>query len=217
MFKWDSRFEIKNGVIDEEHSQLFSLLNKLAEDIDEGDKSESELKAAVDYLIEYAEKHFRDEEGIMFEKQVDARHVRLQKMEHASFMQDVKRIANMSGDISVSDKYERLVSFVTSWLVFHTLSTDQFLGVQLREIAKGTTPEDAYIKASKTRLPPLFYRHVIKALVHLWTDAADRVHELENQLGISQKEQDSFDEFYRKEAFWDQNPAEHEGPETELS
>ncbi|MNY72464.1 hypothetical protein D3C86_2110290 [compost metagenome] len=68
------------------------------------------------------------------------------------------------------------------------MRTDQELGVQLREIKAGRTPEEAYAIAENTNFNANVYRPVVDALVHLWTESAERVTYLEDVLennGIS--------------------------------
>lgn len=200
MFDWNSRFEIGNSTIDGQHKELFKLLNELAEDIEENTKSEEDLNSSFIFLLSYARKHFADEESTMKKFRVDKRHVDIQLKEHSSFMYELDKLKNRSMHLSVSDRLEKMLSFVTSWLVFHTLSTDQYLGIQINEIKNGMSPEDAYQKSRESKLSPIFYRNVIKALVHLWADATDQLHKLEAELGLLTEDRDNeFDKFYSKE------------------
>lgn len=188
MFQWNTRFAIGEATVDQEHEQLFAMLGKIADDIAGGNENFDELDAALDSLLDYANKHFVDEEEIMLQYKVDPRHVKMQQMAHKSFFYDLARIRNRTSDLSIAQHFDRLVSFVTSWLVFHTLRTDQELGVQLREIKAGRSPEEAYAIAENTNFNANIYRPVVEALVHLWTDAAERVTYLEGVLesnGIS--------------------------------
>lgn len=200
MFKWDSRFDVGNSTIDNQHRKLFELLNELAEDIQENTKSDSDLNSNFNFLLEYAKKHFKDEEQAMNHFNIDSRHVEMQHREHASFMYELDRLGNRSIHMSASDRLEKMVSFVTSWLVFHTLSTDQYLGIQLNAIKDGMSPKDAYIKSKNAKLKPIFYRYAINALVHMWAEATDQIHKLESELGfLSQIRNEDFDKFYSEE------------------
>ena len=182
MFQWNARFAIGEELVDNEHAQLFTMLGRIADDIREGNENEQELESALDALLEYARQHFVDEETIMLEHKVDPRHVRLQQMAHQSFFHDLEKMRNRPIDMDLSQHFDKLVSFVTSWLVFHTLRTDQELGVQLREIKAGKSPAEAYEIAENTNFNASIYRPVVEALIHLWTDATDRIGELEKVL-----------------------------------
>ncbi|THG79796.1 hypothetical protein E5198_14240 [Pseudomonas sp. A-1] len=182
MFQWSPRFAIGEDTVDREHEQLFVMLDKIARDIASGNENDQELDAALDALLDYANKHFADEEEIMLQHKVDPRHIKMQQMAHKSFFYDLGKIRNRPVDLGISQHFDRLVSFVTSWLVFHTLRTDQELGVQLREIKAGRSPEEAYAIAENTNFNANIYRPVVEALVHLWTDATERVAYLEQVL-----------------------------------
>lgn len=188
MFQWSARFAIGEETVDLEHEQLFVMLGKIADDIASGNENYQELDAALDALLDYANKHFADEEEIMLQHRVDPRHIKMQQMAHKSFFYDLNKIRNRPTDLRIAQHFDRLVNFVTSWLVFHTLRTDQELGVQLREIKAGRSPEEAYAIAENTNFNANIYRPVVEALVHLWTDAAERATYLEQVLennGIS--------------------------------
>lgn len=188
MFQWSSRFAIGEETVDLEHEQLFVMLGRISADIAGGNENYKELDAELDALLEYANKHFTDEEEIMRQHNVDPRHVKMQQMAHKSFFYDLEKMRNRPTDLRISQHFDRLVSFVTSWLVFHTLRTDQELGVQLREIKAGRSPAEAYAIAENTNFNANIYRPVVEALVHLWTESTDRVIFLEKILednGIS--------------------------------
>lgn len=179
MFEWKNKYNIGVELVDTEHKTLFDLLTELSDDVSCGEKDKAELDEALKRLLEYAENHFIHEEEIMEKDKVDPRHIKRQKMEHKSFFYDIEKLRQHSVDDKLKDRYERLIQFVTSWLVFHTLRTDQHLGIQLSEIRRGTSPDKAYDIALASDFNVVLYRHVVEALIHLWSDAADRVAHLE--------------------------------------
>lgn len=180
MFEWKNKYNIGVELVDTEHKKLFDLLTELSHDVSSGEKDKAELEAALGSLLEYANNHFIHEEQLMEEAGVDPRHIKRQKMEHKSFFYDIEKLRQHSIDEKIKDRYERLIQFVTSWLVFHTLRTDQHLGIQLNEIHHGKSPEEAFDIAMASDFNVALYRHVVEALIHLWSDAADRVAHLEN-------------------------------------
>ena len=182
MFQWTSKYNIDQPTVDEEHRELFAMINRIGEDIAAGDDSVDELESALDALLDYARTHFADEEAIMQEQQVDPRHIRRQQMEHRSFFYDIEKLRSLTADEPMAERYEKLLTFVTNWLIFHTLRTDQQLGIQLRAIAAGSEPAQAFEQSETQALSAVLYRPVVEALVHLWSDAMERVHELEKQL-----------------------------------
>jgi len=180
MFEWKNRYNIGVELVDTEHKKLFDLLTELSDDVSAGEKEKGELDVALESLLEYANHHFIHEEELMEKSRIDPRHIKRQQMEHKSFFYDIEKLRQHSVDDKIKDRYERLLQFVMSWLVFHTLRTDQHLGIQLREISQGKSPEEAFDIAMASEFNVVLYRHVVEALIHLWSDAADRVAHLEN-------------------------------------
>lgn len=183
MFQWTSKYNIDQPTVDDEHRQLFAMINRIGDDIASGEDSVDELEAALDDLLAYAKQHFADEETIMRDQGVDPRHIKRQQMEHRSFFYDIEKLRSLTADDELADRYEKLLKFVTNWLIFHTLRTDQQLGIQLKAIAAGSSPAQAFETSENEALSAALYRPMVEALVHLWSDAVERVHELEKQLG----------------------------------
>jgi hemerythrin len=186
VFTWKSSYNIGDQAIDEQHKELFRQLNAIGECIADGEEDDATLSAALDDLIAYAEQHFEDEEALMVRAGVDPRHLKQQQMEHHSFTYDLGKMRGLMVVSDVNDGYDQLLQFALNWLIFHTLQTDQQLGVQLRALQNGSSPDQAYEVAQTVSFGPAINRPVVAALVHLWTSAMDTVHELEAQLRASE-------------------------------
>lgn len=187
MFQWSERYEIGQPIVDSEHRELFAMVSRIGEDIAKDEESTGELEDALDALFEYARKHFHDEEQLMAEQGVDPRHLKLQQMEHQSFFYDIERLRSLTADEPIEQRYEKLLQFVTNWLIFHTLRTDQQLGIQLKAMAKGSSAAAAYDQAEQATFSVALYRPIVQALIHLWSDAMERIHTLEKRLETEQK------------------------------
>lgn len=61
---WDDKLNLQVGVIDKEHKFLIGLMNKLHKQYNDGNPHET-VRATFTELIEYAKKHFQDEEAYM--------------------------------------------------------------------------------------------------------------------------------------------------------
>ncbi len=180
--KWSVLFKTHIPLVDEEHQQLFAMINDIAETLEQGAIDEQKVELALDGLVDYASQHFVDEEKIMVENQVDRRHQRLQRMEHSSFIYDLNKLRNYAYNTNPEEEYEKLLEFCASWLVYHTLRTDQKLAMQVHAIEEGTSPEDAYEYAESHALNPALSSQIIDAVIRLWTDSLERIHLLEEQL-----------------------------------
>ena len=187
MFEWSKKYNIGVQIGDDEHKHLFDLVGEISQDLIAGRKSSEELDEALDDLLDYAKHHFVHEESLMETHQVDPRHIKRQQMEHKSFFYDISKLRKGSADDHIEDRYEHLIQFVTAWLVFHTLRTDQQLGIQLKEISQGRDPAEAYQHAMGTELGAMLYRPIVEALIHLWSDAANRAAHLEQVVEVLSK------------------------------
>jgi len=181
-FTWKNDYNIGTDSVDGQHRELFRQIAVIAELLADDADNEAGLDAAIDGLVAYAKDHFADEERVMIDAKVDERHLTKQRMEHKSFVYDISKLRGISVGEDVAVRYQRLMSFAANWLVFHTLQTDQLLGVQLRAIDAGRTPAQAYDEAQMASFGPAINRPVVEALVHLWSGAMGTVHLLENRI-----------------------------------
>lgn len=181
--EWSDMYRTRIPIVDEQHHRLFDMINDIVSILEAGGVDEQEVELALDNLVEYANQHFVDEEREMMHHGVDIRHQKLQRMEHSSFIYDLDRLRSYTaeGD-DLEFQYERILDFSASWLIYHTLRTDQKLALQVHAIKDGKSPEHAFEYAETHALSPILYQHVIEAVVHLWTDALDRINKLEEKL-----------------------------------
>lgn len=181
--EWSDVFRTDIPLVDEQHKGLFEIVNKIVDIFGEGEVEQDELEQALDELESYAGQHFIDEEREMVHHGVDARHQRLQSMEHHAFIYDLQRLRSYADDHdSLEEHYEHVLKFSASWLIYHTLRTDQKLAKQVKAIEAGKTPEEAYQYAETHPLSPAVYQKILEAVVHLWSDALERVADLEEEV-----------------------------------
>lgn len=183
MLIWSDRFETRIEIVDTQHKHLFEMLNKLADSFNVGELSESMVEEALNELVTYAHQHFIDEEMVMLRHHVDARHVNLHRMEHKSFIYDVDRMrTNVAPDEDLAERAEKLLRFVTSWLVYHTLRTDQVMAWQVAAIKHGMSPAQAYEANHEAKHDDATNKMVLDAVLHLWRESTERCRELEERL-----------------------------------
>jgi hemerythrin-like metal-binding protein len=63
-FNWDSTYSVKVKRFDDDHRQLFRILNQLHDGMLAG-RGQNVLQTVLDDLLRYTEKHFAAEETIM--------------------------------------------------------------------------------------------------------------------------------------------------------
>ncbi|MBF0183539.1 MAG: hemerythrin family protein [Magnetococcales bacterium] len=152
-FHWDSYFNTGLIMVDEQHKHLVNILNYFGELVQRPEgASEEDIESVFAALAAYAVYHFREEENLMVCAQIDSRHQLSHAAEHADFLQEVTR---MRAD-SVGDPREAalfLLKFLTQWLVYHILGSDQMMAMQIDAMSSGATAEEAYLTAQKSRDP----------------------------------------------------------------
>ncbi|HOY02329.1 bacteriohemerythrin [Zoogloea sp.] len=145
-FRWADYFETGFGEVDAQHRKLVDLVNVLAQRAATGGEIQpAELAHVLDGLGTYAAHHFTTEEALMERVGLDPRHVRAHRQSHADF---VAQVEAMRGTADPTRAVPVLYRFVTSWLTFHILDTDQSMARQLREVERGATAEAAFEAAA---------------------------------------------------------------------
>lgn len=99
-------------------------------------------------LAAYARYHFTEEEAMMAKMRLDPRYIAQHQRAHHAFMGEVAQlhrsvIANNAGAA------RSLLQFLTHWLAYHILGSDQAMTKQIGAIQSGVKPEDAYLADSK--------------------------------------------------------------------
>ncbi|MDD5034378.1 MAG: bacteriohemerythrin [Methylococcaceae bacterium] len=180
MLVWSEKFKTQIEGVDLQHKQLFDLLNQLADSFRRGNVGEKIVEDALTQLVDYSNKHFLDEELFMVHHNLDPRHIALQRMEHQSFIYDVRRIAELSS--TDEDIREKLVRFITFWLIYHIMETDMDMAAQAAAIHRGMTPEQAYEMGHSRMLDNETSRMLLDAVLNLWRESTERCRQLEKRL-----------------------------------
>ncbi|MFC1748094.1 bacteriohemerythrin [Pseudomonadota bacterium] len=187
MLEWSSIFSTDIELVDTQHQRLFDMVNEVTEEINQGQESEKVFDEALDNLIAYSEQHFTDEELLMTKHKLDEKYLALHRMEHHSFVYDVNHMrSQLAIDNELTERFEKLVLFVTNWLIYHTLRMDQLMAIQMKAIEAGKTPAQAYEIAQQTTPNPQVTKLILDALIHLWGEAIGRIHHLETLLAQQQ-------------------------------
>lgn len=117
-------------IIDEEHRQLFEIINHLVstlENYDELNPDEKEVAHYIEYFIDYGKNHFAHEEKWMAEH--NDRELQKQHFDHQFFMNKMQSIDLME----LSDEEKRpivkdLLVYMIKWLYGHILNSDTLIG-----------------------------------------------------------------------------------------
>lgn len=121
---FDESLYTGNELIDSEHKELISRVNKLVESCEQGTEKMTAIKT-LDFLMDYTEYHFTDEEKLQKEvgyDQLDVHHAK-----HEEFKQSVSELREMlEEEEGPSEAFVNAVNKnITDWLVNHIQKWDK--------------------------------------------------------------------------------------------
>lgn len=141
-FHWDEVFVTGLGEVDQQHHKLVDLINELGDAISSDGADATEIASIIQQLFSYTQYHFAEEERMMRAAKVDERHQKTHLNRHKEFLEEVQYIhANMATDPNAAS---HLLEFLTHWLAYHILGSDQNLARQIKAIEKGASPHQAF-------------------------------------------------------------------------
>lgn len=145
VFTWNSWFETGIGLVDEQHQKLVEMINNLGACAMTTPQDQVSVHKLIKALFDYVQQHFSEEDQLMTHYGVDSRHLGRHRKEHAEFIQEVVRLAKPHSTDQHAD-LEMLHRYLTSWLGFHILGTDQSMARQIARIRAGSTPDAALLQ-----------------------------------------------------------------------
>lgn len=134
--EWCDLFLIGHETIDRQHQALFEIANRFHEAVNKGFDSKVTLNT-LNQLIQYAQKHFADEEQITSQLEIPPEILEHHQQTHDKLISDVFSLNEKieSGKIVAMDDVER---FIREWLVLHILIEDQKYKAYLSRETQGT-------------------------------------------------------------------------------
>lgn len=137
--------------IDEEHRQLFDMMNQAIQLLQEQEDITSETEGLIQSLLEYAAKHFSHEEDYM--ESIQDPELPRQKREHQAFREKMEEMsAAKTGATNGKAVMQELMEYLSRWLYHHILGSDILIGklltVQKQEDSEQT---DAFAFTDKYR------------------------------------------------------------------
>lgn len=158
--------------IDEEHSQLFQMINEAHSLLENHTAaSAATAKNLISALRKYAEKHFETEESYMAE--INDPELLRQKKEHSAFAQKVNGIDLEHLDENKSPEVlSDLLLYLSRWLYHHILGSDIMIGRVKSE--KQSDNAFAFTEEYKTHIPLVDEEHA--RLFQIIQDTNDIIH-----------------------------------------
>lgn len=146
IFPWNENFQTGIAVVDEQHHKLVELLNKLASHLAYG-VGAPELNRVFDELADYAQYHFKTEEGV-WRKLLSADELSVKhEATHHTFISEIVALRGKQGALATEQVIEEVVVFLTHWLAFHILEADKHMAKIVLFVQQGMSLEEAKDKA----------------------------------------------------------------------
>jgi len=142
-FQWGSNYLTGILLVDEQHKELVSLINKMGDQLSEGEIIFSGVDATFQALAAYAKRHFTEEQEMMAQAGIDQRHLDSHIQTHQSFLQEVSSL-HTEASPETPAAVEYLLDFLIHWLAYHILVTDKNMARQIELIKSGMSSEQAF-------------------------------------------------------------------------
>lgn len=129
---FDKNLETGNDAIDTQHRELIARVNKLTEDCAVG-KEKNVAVQTLDFLMDYTEFHFRDEEKLQQEK--DYPLLAAHRDQHGKFVKAVEELREMLEEEEGPTEafVEAVKRNIVDWLLNHILVWDKQLALYIKE------------------------------------------------------------------------------------
>jgi len=176
-FQWTQCFETGLPTVDAQHQKLVDVINRFGNLLMESkDSSIDEIETVFGELASYAQYHFQEEEALMVEAELNPSYIEEHRNEHAKFIRDV----TSWHDTLSADNRERddkaLLDFLTNWLAYHILGSDQLMACLMSAKTSGISQEEAY-QAYQARKDPATAT-LLQAMNLLFNQVSERNREL---------------------------------------
>lgn len=128
---FDEELYTGNELIDNEHKELIDRVNKLVESCENGKEKVTAVKT-LDFLMDYTEFHFSDEEKLQQEVGYDK--LEQHKGQHEDFKKSVDELRQMlEEEEGPTDAFVQAVNKnISQWLVNHIQSWDKAVAEYIR-------------------------------------------------------------------------------------
>jgi hemerythrin-like metal-binding protein len=123
---WKDAYSLGVETIDNQHQQLFKMVDNLLSVIDDNEHADykKECAAAVSFLYDYTVKHFQYEEG--YQASIGYKDIEAHKLQHKRFIITVDNFAKKMIDSEYDMKVVKAFSgSLVAWLNYHVAETDQ--------------------------------------------------------------------------------------------
>lgn len=147
-FRWGPNFQTGIRDVDNQHCKLVESINRFGSQLAENAIANGDIEGLLQELVDYAQKHFQDEENMMVRYALDKRHYDRHIEEHKAFIYDVSCMCRQYREGDIGDG-KSLLEFLIHWLAYHILGCDKNMARQMVAIENGVSPTEAYLAEEK--------------------------------------------------------------------
>lgn len=125
-FVWDDKYSVHVKLIDEQHKKYFSIVNKIADQLDAFDVNLQILRGIVKEMADYAYYHFQTEEKYFLE--FDCENCKHHIAEHNKYrakMQEFLGKMEEITEVEANDLFQEISVFAIEWFAQHILVEDK--------------------------------------------------------------------------------------------
>jgi hemerythrin len=121
-YEWDKDLETGYEVIDRQHKQLIDTVNRLKAAKDAG-KGPEEIGEIIDFLLDYTDRHFREEEALQQAYRYPDYYVHLRY--HEGFRQQVAQLVEQMAEKGPTPELiDTTIQTAGDWLLNHIRGDD---------------------------------------------------------------------------------------------
>ncbi len=119
---WSDRFRVGVRAIDNDHRQLFSIVNNYHEAV-QGKRPQAAIASTFTALENYAEEHFSREEGYM--ETANYPELGVHKLEHEDLLEALSEHKRKFQSAPANFDHAEFLAFLKKWLTEHILMEDK--------------------------------------------------------------------------------------------
>jgi hemerythrin len=130
--EWSDKYNIGVVKIDEQHRELFALVNSLSE-LDKESMDAEVMKQALDFLVKYAVQHFKDEEEVQLAYEYPG--YKTHRQMHENFKTTLGVMVELFMQEFTVELLNSLRKILYLWLKSHVANVDNKIGEYIRKIS----------------------------------------------------------------------------------
>jgi hemerythrin len=121
LFTWNDSYSVKVALCDQQHKNLFDIINRLADAMRMG-KGDEVVSKTVGELLQYTRTHFTQEEALL--KRANYPQLAPHQEQHKKFVADVEALLKQTQTGRAASSIQ-VLNLLRDWLVNHIQRTDK--------------------------------------------------------------------------------------------